>query len=391
MIKIVADNAIPFVEKFFSCIGVLELVEGRKITAEVVKDADVLVVRTITKVNSELLDGSTVGIVVSPSSGCDHFDLEYLQQRSIECISTPGSNAISVAEYVLSALCVLADKSSFDLSQKKVGIIGCGKVGSQVRRKLETIGLECLVCDPFLKQASRGGEYCDLSEIKEADVVSLHVPLTRDGDYPTFGMIDEECFEGLSEDVILINTSRGPVVDEVALKAFLNQHTQAQAVLDVWTNEPNIDAELIRSVDIATPHIAGHSMDAKLRATRSVFEQVCGVLNIDSYFDGLNDVFPLDEKKEIRLSLDQSEIDLLSLAILSSYDVRSDAAALRRMLEDNVSERASYFDELRNNYPIRREFSSLRIGLTADAQSKREKLVSLGFRIIEADEKVLSS
>jgi erythronate-4-phosphate dehydrogenase len=390
MLKIVADNAIPFVEKFFSCIGELELVEGRKINAEVVKDADVLVARTITKVNSALLEGSAVGVVVSPSSGCDHIDLDYLEQQSIECISTPGSNAVSVAEYVLSALCVLADQNAFDLSQKKVGIVGCGNVGSQLRLMLETLGLECLVCDPFLKDASRDDGYCDLSAIKEADIVSLHVPLSRDGRYPTRGMIDAEFFEGLFEDVILINTSRGAVVDEVALKAFLNQHSQAMAVIDVWANEPDIDVDLIRSVDIATPHIAGYSMDAKLRATCGVFEQLCDYLEIDSYFEGLNDVFPLDEEKEISLSPDQSDIDLLSLAILASYDVRSDAAALRRMLEDNVQERAGYFDELRNNHPIRREFSSVRIGLTKDAENQREKLLKLGFRFIEPNEGLAS-
>jgi erythronate-4-phosphate dehydrogenase len=385
MLKIVADSAIPFVERTFSCIGEVVHVDGWQIRSETLKDTDVLVCRTITKVNQQLLQDTAVKIVASSTSGTDHIDLDYLHQHSINFVSAPGSNARSVAEYVLSAMCVLADQRGFDLTTKTVGIIGCGHVGSQLRRFLQTIDIECLVCDPFLQEASAGNEYCEMLDIQQADIITLHVPLTTDGPYPTSEMLDADYFQGLKSDVVLINTARGGVVDESALKGFLQKNPQAMAVIDVWANEPAIDSELIIRADIATPHIAGYSMDGKLRATQSVFEQVCAVLQIDSHYDGLEQVFPVEKTREISLSQQHSDIEALSLAVLASYDVRSDAAALRRILESDVMDRSSFFAELRNNYPIRREFSSLGIALEKEAESLRQLLLTLGFRVTTKD------
>ncbi len=381
MLKIVADNAIPFVERFFSCIGELELIDGRRLTSDSLSDADVLVCRTVTKVNQQLLQNSVLRIVASPSSGIDHIDQTYLQQRSIECVSAPGSNARSVAEYILSALFVLADQQGSDLSQKTAGIIGCGNVGSLVRLFFQTIGIECLLYDPILKQDCDADIYCELTDIQQCDIITLHVPLTGEGPFPTRGMLDADFFQTLADDVILVNTSRGDVIDEVALKNFLQRHNRAAFVIDVWANEPAIDLALLTRASIATPHIAGYSMDGKLRAIQCVFEQVCEILGINSQYAELQEVFPPYDNREIAIGEDQSDIEAVELAVLASYDVRSDAATLRRILEENISERESYFDELRNNYPIRREFSSLGIALKNEAESLRQKLLTLGFRI----------
>ena len=381
MLKIVADNAIPFVERFFSCIGELELIDGRRLTSDSLIDADVLVCRTVTKVNQQLLQNSVLRIVASPSSGIDHIDQTYLQQRSIECVSAPGSNARSVAEYILSALFVLADQQGSDLSQKTAGIIGCGNVGSLVRLFFQTIGIECLLYDPILKQDCDADIYCELADIQQCDIITLHVPLTGEGPFPTRGMLNADFFQTLADDVILVNTSRGDVIDEAALKNFLQRHNRAAFVIDVWENEPAIDLALLTRASIATPHIAGYSMDGKLRAIQCVFEQVCEILGINSQYAELQEVFPPYDNREIALSEVQSDIEAVELAVLASYDVRSDAATLRRILEENISERESYFDELRNNYPIRREFSSLGIALKIEAESLRRKLLTLGFRI----------
>jgi erythronate-4-phosphate dehydrogenase len=381
MSKIVADSAIPFAERFFSCIGEVSLLDAEQITSDCLKDADVLVCRTVTLVNQQLLQNTDLSIVASPTSGVDHIDLDYLQNKSIAFGSAPGSNARSVAEYVLSSLCVLADQKGFNLTSKKIGIVGCGNVGSQLRDFFQAIDIECMICDPFLQQESDSSSFCELKDIQQADIISLHVPLTSDGAYPTRSMLDTAFFQGLREGVILVNTSRGEVVDEDALKTFLESNNEAMVVIDVWENEPAIDTALLIRADIATPHIAGYSIDGKLRATQTVFEQVCKVLNIDSSYEELQDVLPVDETREINLTEYENDMDAISMAVLASYDVRSDAAAIRRMLEDNVPDRNSYFAELRNNYPIRREFSSLTIGLPKEADSLRRKLLTLGFHI----------
>ncbi|MFT5134392.1 MAG: erythronate-4-phosphate dehydrogenase, partial [Gammaproteobacteria bacterium] len=294
MLKIIADNAIPFVERFFSRIGEVNLVDGRKIFAETIKGADVLVCRTVTKVNAQLLQNSAICIVASPTSGFDHVDLNYLQQQSITFVSAPGSNARSVAEYVLSALFVLADQNAFDLTDKTVGIIGCGKVGSEVRDFFQAIGITSQVYDPILQESSDSNDYCELADIQAADIITLHVPLTTDGAYPTLRMLDARFFHDLKEDVILINTARGQVLDETDFKKFLLLNPQAMAVVDVWENEPAIDAALLLRADIATSHIAGYSMDGKLRATQMVFDKVCESLNINNDYEGQQTIFPMD-------------------------------------------------------------------------------------------------
>ncbi len=383
MLKIVADNAIPFVGPVFSCIGDVMLVDAKQLSPVTLKDADVLVCRTVTKVDRQLLQNSALRIVASPSSGTDHVDLEYLHQRSIDFFSAPGSNARSVAEYVLSAVCVLASQNNLKLTGKKVGIIGCGNVGSLVRDFFQTIGLQCLVYDPFRQQLADGNDFCELSAIQQADIITLHTPLTTAGPYPTAGMLDANFFRTLASDVILINTARGGVVDEQALLRFLQANTEAMAVIDVWKNEPTIDTTLLRRADIATPHIAGYSMDGKYRATNRVFEQVCERLQISDQYKGLEKIFPGTGQREISLNPQDTDIDALSLAVLASYDVRSDAAALRHMLEDDVTDRSDYFSALRNNYPVRREFSSLYIKLAKEAESLRHILQTLGFHAAE--------
>ncbi len=385
MLKIVADAAIPFVERFFSCVGEVTLAETGQLNNDLLRDtsADVLVCRTATKIDQQLLHKSSIRIVASPSSGIDHIDLDHLQQRSIECLSAPGCNASSVAEYVLSALSVLADQRSFDLTKKSVGIIGCGNVGSRLLSFLQSLDIECMVYDPVLQGRSTNDNFSELADIQQADIISLHVPLTTTGFYPTREMLDTSFFQGLNKDVIFVNSSRGQVVDENALKAFLQSNEDAMAVIDVWANEPAIDVALLARANIATPHIAGYSIDAKLTATRTVFEQVCAIEKIDQHHDSLDAILPLEEGREIILNENGSDIDAVTMAALASYDVRSDAIALRRCLEDDVIERNSYFSELRNNYPIRREFSSLTIRLKKEAESLRQKLLALGFRVAE--------
>lgn len=388
--KIIADQQIPNVTQAFSGFADVTLCHGRDITADRIEDADVLLVRSITAVNSDLLEGSQVKYVATATSGVDHIDLEYLQQNNIEFAHAKGSNAQSVAEYILSSLFVLADQHDFKLKDKTIGVIGCGKVGSRVVDMLEIIGVRCIMNDPPLKDAlgkdalgndqSAGERYCDLEELLSADIITLHVPLTENGPYPTQELVDADFLVKLNDDVILINTARGGVIDELALKKHLDSHTEMKIVLDVWEGEPDIDIDLLSRIEIGTPHIAGYSTDAKYRASEMVFHAICDFYKLDITWQSKTKI-PETDLPELSFSPVMSDEDTIQMAVLASYDIRSDAASLRRLPEITIQQRGHYFDELRKNYPLRREFSSTVIKLSHGQNILAEKLRKLGFNV----------
>ena len=379
-IKVVADEAIPFLSSYFSEIAEVELLPGHEISNASLRHADVLVCRTVTKVNEALLKNTSIRLVASPTSGLDHIDREYLETNNISLCSAPGCNANSVAEYVLSALFVLQQHQQFSLKDKCVGIVGCGHVGSRLKYLLGVLGIKYRLCDPFLSSTDFDN-FEDMDAIAACDVISLHVPLTDNGPHATRNLLDETFLASLRQDVVIVNTCRGGVVNESALKNFMAANREVRLINDVWENEPQVDEQLIGLSSIATPHIAGYSLDGKLAATKTVFERVCQ--HFEVHKADRSDVDILPQRKALRVSIDESnnELDTISLAILASYDVRSDAAAMRRMLEDAVSDRAGYFLDLRNNYPPRREFSSLEIEIENDSYELGEKLLRLGFRV----------
>lgn len=378
--KIVADKDIPLIEEYFSAAGEVLKLDGRQFTAEVVKQADVLIVRSVTPVDRNLLCGSKIRYVATITSGIDHIDIAYLNENDIGFCNAAGCNARSVAEYVLSSLCVLTAQYGIDLSNKTAAIIGCGHIGSIVERFFQTLGLKCLVYDPPLRDATGHDKYCELEDVYSADIITLHVPLTRGGDYPTWEMIDAGFLGRLKKDVILINTSRGEVIDEMALSAHLAGNGSARLVLDVWQGEPCIDPELLARASIGTAHIAGYSLDSKLRAVDSVSRQVCDYFNIEHNVDLMRN-FLESVVSEISLTDSPAADDALRLAVLASYDVRTDASALRQVLEIAPERRGEYFDELRRDYRIRREFDALQVNLSAASATLAEKLADLGFRV----------
>ena len=380
--KIVADRQIPFVEQAFSTLGEVVLSEGRKITPKLVAAADILLVRSVTPVTAGLLKGSRARFVASATSGIDHVDLEYLKTANIGFAAAQGSNAQAVVEYVLSSLMVLAGQQGFDLQNKTAGIIGCGQVGSRLRSSLTTLGIKCLANDPPLQDSTGDPGYCDLPEIMTADIVSLHIPLTDTGLYPTRNLVNEKFLAGMKPDAILINTSRGGVIHESALKQYLKQHAGFSVVLDVWEHEPQIDMELLPLAAIATPHIAGYSTDAKLRATEMIFAAVCDYLGFGHTWQPVRDIF-VQTRQHIRLDTEMSDVEAIQMAILAHYDVRSDAAALRRALEIDRQKTGYYFDELRRNYPVRREFPATTISLPAGRDKLSGILAHLGFTVTD--------
>jgi len=363
--NIFADENIPLVREAFAQFGNVTTFNGRQLSADHLNDADILLVRSVTTVNEQLLKKSKIKFVGSATIGFDHIDLNYLQNQGIGFARAPASNAISAAEYVIAALFYLAQTQCFDLAQKTVGIIGCGNVGSRVLSRLQTLGVKCLINDPHLPHT------LPLKDILKCDIITLHVPLILDGEYPTFELVNNSFLEQLKDDTILINTSRGKVVDENAL---LKHADRLNLVLDVWRNEPNINQILLEKTRLATPHIAGYSFDGKIRGTTMIYEACCEYFNVEKKWKANLPKSPIEK---IVFSEQISKEKALHLAILACYDIRADDAALRNIKNSIESNR--YFDQLRKNYPIRREFSTLQI----EVQSLGfiEYFLGLGFQL----------
>jgi erythronate-4-phosphate dehydrogenase len=381
--KIVADRAIPYIEHFFAGLGELQLLDGRAIDAAAVRDADILVVRSVTRVDAALLRGSRVAFAASATSGTNHVDAAYLAAQGIGFAAAAGCNARAVAEYVLSCLFVLAGENGREPDSRRVGIVGCGHVGGTLHQLLAACGIPALVCDPPLQESGARPDidFVPLSALRQADIISLHVPLEHGGRHATAGMIDAAFLDGLHGDAVLINTARGEVLDEAALIRFLDAHPRAAAALDVWCNEPAINTELQRRARIGTAHIAGYSLDAKLRGTRMVYEQVCRYL--DRPCDIQDPPLPRTDVPGLELREQANPLEAAGLAVLAGYDVRGDSAALARLPELEPGARADYFDGLRNDYPLRREFSAMSIDLYSCPEPVAATLSALGFRVEE--------
>ncbi len=375
--KIVIDKAIPWAGRLFSTLGEVALTD--RFTVDDLRDADCLVVRSVTRVDQNLLEDTRVGCVASASSGVEHVDADYLEARNIPWFDAKGCNARAVAEYVLSCLFVLSEQDGAELADSTVGIIGCGCVGGQLQRLLRLLGIPTRVYDPFIRDADGRFPYRDLDPILAADIITLQVPLTTGGEYPTVGMVDREFLQRLQPDVILVNTSRGAVMDERALLEFAARNPHRRLALDVWDNEPDINPELLGRVALATPHIAGYSARAKLNATRRVYEQVCAWAGVTpAKTDGMG--FE-GEPSELYLSGFSNPMEAVRTAALACYDVRTDCAALKEISTLEAAARSDYFTSLRAGYPLRREFADMRLVLPDADEGLPATLSGLGFAV----------
>jgi erythronate-4-phosphate dehydrogenase len=374
-LSIVADRQILLAEETFSKFGKVELVDGRSIDHSTVKNADVLLVRSVTQVGESLLNNSKIGFVGSATSGIDHIDTDYLKRSNISFAHAPGSNARSVAEYVLSSLLATAEFNNFDLTKKTVGIIGCGQVGSRVKRFLQSLGVQCLLNDPPLAVQGSTESFVGLERVLEADIITIHVPLTIDGKYPTSKLVDKSFLDRLKADVVLINTSRGEVVDESALLSFKEINPESTLILDVWCSEPEININLLQHTFIGTPHIAGYSYDGKLKATTILAKALLAETK------NMPDIAQVLTPKSVTDAIEYNDDTAVQLAVMQTYDVRSDAIALRELLSMPSGERGDYFDSLRKNYPIRREFTDRQINTKNLNNEMKQCLLELGFKI----------
>ena len=389
--KIVADENIPFVAECFSSIGEVITISGREITPEVISNADILLVRSITLVNEKLLADSSARFVATATIGFEHVDIDYLKSRNIGFASAPGSNANSAAEYIIAALLEIGRKHNITLESKSIGIIGVGNVGSRVAKKCAALGMKIQLNDPPLQRykGHRGHrdrrvnreldssltriqhfigdvEFSAVEDIFDCDFITFHTPLTFEGIDKTFHLADEKFFKSLKPGCVFLNDSRGGVVDSIALKQAIKTDKIKAAVLDVWENEPNIDTELLQMADIGTPHIAGYSLDGKIAGMIMIYKAACEYFGLKNKY-GIEDFLPEPAVSQIKIDLfSSSEQEILSDAVRKIYDIRKDDANLRAILNEPIKTRGRFFDGLRKNYPVRREFQNTKVLLATE-------------------------
>ncbi len=376
-IRIIADDKIPFLQGVFDDVATVSMYPGKDINAGLVREADALITRTRTRCNRDLLEGSTVRFIASATIGYDHIDTEYCREKGIRWTNAPGCNASSVEQYIVSVLLNLAVSRDIRLGDMTIGVIGVGNVGSKVARVAKVLGMKVLMNDPPRARTEGDEGFVNLETIMEqADVITFHVPLNREGQDKTLHLASEKFFGRLSKKPFLINSSRGEVVDGEALLRALRTGKLAAACLDVWENEPDISGELLDLLDIATPHIAGYSTDGKANGT------MMSVRAVSRFFGlGLEDWTPRSVPAPDNLSIvvdctGMDETEILSEVYLSTYDVRSDDERLRK-------DRGS-FEYLRGHYPVRREPAAYTVKLINNAFDHLPHLLEeLGFTVLE--------
>ena len=374
--KIVCDDKIPFLRGTLEPFAEVVYLPGKQTTAEVVKDADALITRTRTACNEALLKDSKVKVIATATIGFDHIDTAWCESNGIIWKNAPGCNSWSVKQYISSVLVSLARRYSLDLSTMTLGVVGVGNVGSKVAEAASLLGMKVLLNDPPRERREGSDKFVSLDTLMEqSDIVTLHVPLTKEGEDATWHLFDADRIARLRTDQFLFNSSRGPVVDNKALKAALLAKSLRGAVLDVWEGEPEPDRELISLLEYSTPHIAGYSADGKANGTTMSVRTVASVLGLP-LTDWTASGVPAPAQP-LEFTIDASgrtKQEVLTEAILYTYDVQKDTDALRAAPE--------LFEKLRGDYPVRREPTAFTLHLVNGTADEVRTLNELGFNII---------
>lgn len=374
MITIIIDEHIPFIKGVLEPYAKIIYAKGDLIDRNMALCADGLIIRTRTRCNAELLNGTPVKFIATATIGYDHIDTEYCHTKNIRWYHAPGCNSSSVNQYIASILAILSLKQGYTLKDKKIGIIGAGNVGHKVAKLSASLGLIALVNDPPRERNEGKAGFTSMDEItKTADIITLHVPLNLEGIDRTYHMADHDFFGRLQNRPFIINTSRGEVIDTESIKSAFKTGKISGFAADVWENEPQPDLELMNKSLIATPHIAGYSVEGKANGTAACVNAVSNFFGFG--FDGwYPPVLPPPQKPEIFIDTrDKSDEHVLAEAILACYNAGNDDASLRQYPDR--------FEYIRNHYPVRREFNTYRVHLENPKPILSKKLKELGFSI----------
>ncbi len=370
--KVIIDDKIPYIKGALEPLAEVVYLPGNQTTSGVVRDADALITRTRTICNERLLSGSSVRFIATATIGYDHIDTDYCREAGIAWTNAPGCNAGSVAQYIAAALVTWALRKRIKLREKTIGIVGVGHVGSKVARLCEILGMKVLLNDPPRERNEGSSCFTSLEHIRrEADIITLHVPLNMEGEDATYHLAGDKFFHSLQKNPLVINTCRGEVVDTKSVMDAIKQNTLSGYIADCWENEPDIDTRLLELVDLGTPHIAGYSRDGKANGTMMSVRAVSRFFNL-----GMDNWIPSGieppENRVIQISgYGQDEETIIARAILSTYDIAADDLALRSS--------PVLFEKLRGDYPVRREFGSYIIQSDNVPAPTLEKLAQTGF------------
>jgi erythronate-4-phosphate dehydrogenase len=375
--NLIVDKNIAFAGEAFSEFGNTKLTEGRYLTNKDIKDADVLIIRSVTRVDEQMLQNSKVQFIGTATTGTDHVDLDYLQRKNISFADAKGCNSDSVAEYVFTALLKIASEKKFALKNKSIGVIGVGNIGSRVVRLAESLGMKVLKNDPPLERKGIGKNYVSLDEVLNADIITVHVPLSFQGEDKTYHLLNDDNLKKTKSNSIIINTSRGAVIDNSAL---LKETTKKRfyLVLDVWEDEPSINIELLSKTKIATPHIAGYSLEGKVNGTKMIYDALCRFCKIEPAW---KPQLPAIEKKDFKLPDGNTDEEKLYKLFSSIYDIERDNSNLKEIIKHKPEECTGYFDLLRKTYPVRREFSNFSIQLSEKEKHLKAILETFRFKV----------
>jgi erythronate-4-phosphate dehydrogenase len=372
--KIIIDNKIPYIKGALEPYADVVYLPGNETTPEIVKDADALITRTRTICNKNLLEGSKVKYIATATIGYDHIDTVYCKKAGIEWTNAPGCNAESVNQYIASALFSWSMRKRIDLANLTIGIVGVGNVGSRVAKTCEILGMRVLLNDPPRERNEGSEKFVSLETIqKEADVISLHVPLNMDVKDSTFHMANENFLQNLSKKPLLINSCRGEVNHTEDVINALEAGDISAYIADCWENEPDLDLNLLNLSEFGTPHIAGYSKDGKANGTEMSVQAISKFFGL-----GIDDWKPknveLPEHTLIEIEGNQRrEYSILAEAIISTYDIEVD--------DDKLRDAPQLFEKLRGDYPVRREFDSYSIKAKNIEKETIEKIKKLGFNI----------
>jgi erythronate-4-phosphate dehydrogenase len=380
--KIVCAASVLLGREAFGTLGATHVVPDRQINRATLRDADALIIRSKTDVTRELLEGSRVSFVGTATAGFDHLDVDYLTKAEVAWYAAAGCNANSVAEYLTAALLHVAQRRSFPLEGRTLGIIGAGHVGRRVAHQAQLLGMRVLLNDPPLALKTGDAVYRPLGEIlPQCDVVTLHTPLARHGPFPTAHLVNCRFFGQLKSGAIFINAARGEVMDTASVRLALEQRVARHAILDVWEHEPIITRDLLAAADLGTPHIAGYSLEGRLNGTVQCYRELCRFTETAPRWTPPR---AITHPALPPITLDAtglSQEEALSRVILAAYDITADDRALRNGATPDDKAWGAHFDALRQNYPERREFAAHHVRLQNATPALLEILRGFGFQL----------
>jgi erythronate-4-phosphate dehydrogenase len=373
--KVVVDNKIPFLQGVLEPFVDVEYYPGKDIDNKKIIDADALIIRTRTKCNAHLLEGTSVKFIATATIGFDHIDADYCKSKGIAWTNAPGCNSGSVMQYIASAILTWASDNKINLEDRVLGVVGVGNVGNKIVRLAENLGMQVLLNDPPRERMEGICGYVSLKGIlRDSDIISLHVPLNLDGPDKTYHLVNDEFLSQLNSGTLLINSSRGEVVNTASLKKYMANKSPEFAVLDVWENEPDIDLQLLEKLYFATPHIAGYSADGKANGTTMSVRALSKFFNL-GIDDWEPDTIPLPEDWIIDYDgTNRSFQQIITDLVLHTYQITNDSKELKKT--------PANFEKFRGEYPLRREFFAYELQLKNMSEEYCRRLRRLGFKIL---------